>query len=62
MLSSMSASNAAASAVVTNDFFMNISETIRASDFDIYHRVTLDSLNILTGNDVINYFRSAAIA
>ena len=33
--------------------YLNISENIRASDFKIYHRVPLDSLYILTGNDVI---------
>jgi len=40
--------------------FFNISETIRASDFKIYHNVALDSLYISTGNDVTSYFRSAA--
>ena len=30
----------------------NISETIRASAFKIYHKVALDSLYISTGNDV----------
>ena len=42
-----------------NDFFY-ISETNRASNFTIYHDLALDSLYISTGNDVINYFRSAA--
>ena len=37
----------------------NISETVRASDLKIYHMVAHDSLYIFTGNDVINYFRSA---
>ena len=49
MLSSMSAS-----AAIAKLFFFNISETIRASDFNIYHKVALDSLYISTGNDVIN--------
>ena len=40
--------------------FWNISETIRAIDFKIYHKVALHSLYISIGNDVINYFRSAA--
>ena len=40
--------------------FFNISETIGDSDFKNYDRVALDSLYILTGNDIINYFRSAA--
>ena len=40
--------------------FWNISETIRASDFKIYLKVALGSLYIPTGNDVINYIRSAA--
>ena len=40
--------------------FGNISETIRASDFEIYYRVALDTLHISTGNDVITYFWSAA--
>ena len=39
-------------AAVTKWFFFNISETIRDSDFKIYDRVALDSLYILTGNDV----------
>ena len=39
--------------------FFNTSETIRDNDFKIYHKVALDSLYIPTGNDVINYFRSA---
>ena len=38
-----------------NDFF-NISETIRASDFKIYHKVARDSLYISTGNYIINFF------
>ena len=37
-----------------------ISETIRGSDLKIYHKVALHSLHISTGNDVIDYFRSAA--
>ena len=41
-------------------FFFNISETTRTSNFKIYRKVALDSLYILTGNDVISYFRSAA--
>ena len=40
--------------------FLNISETIRASDFKIYHKVALDGLCISTGNDIINCFRSEA--
>ena len=40
--------------------FFNISETIRASDFKIYHKIALDSLYISTGKDVINYFHSEA--
>ena len=42
-----------------NDFFgiWNISETIRDSDFKIFHKVALDSLYISTENDIINYFR-----
>ena len=55
MLSSMSAS-----AADTKLFLGNISETIRASDFKIYQKVALDSLYILMGNDVINYFRLEA--
>ena len=39
---------------------LNVSETIRASDFKISHSVGLDSLYIWTGNDVTSYFRSAA--
>ena len=54
MLSSMSAT------AVTKWFFEYLSETIKASDFRIYHKVALDILYILTGNDVINYFWSAA--
>ena len=38
------------------NFLGNISETIRASNFNIYHKVALDSLYISTGNEVINYF------
>ena len=41
-------------------FFLNISETIRMSDFKIYHKVALDGLYISTGNDITNYFRSEA--
>ena len=33
----------------------NVSETVRASDFKIYHRLALGNIYILTGNDVINY-------
>ena len=40
--------------------FWNISESIRVSDFKIYHMSALDSVDISTGNDVINYFRSEA--
>ena len=40
--------------------FFNFSETVRASDFKIYHNLALHSLYIWTGKDVINYFRSAA--
>ena len=40
--------------------FFNISETVRVSDFTIYHKVALESLYISTGNDFINYFQSAA--
>ena len=32
--------------------FLNISETSRASDYNIYHKMALDILNISTGNDV----------
>ena len=39
--------------------FLNIPETVRDSNFEIYRKVALDSLNISTGNNVINYFRSA---
>ena len=61
MLSSMSAAAAACSAFRRHEMiFFNISKTIRDSDFKIYHKVVLDSLFIRTGNDVINYFRSAA--
>ena len=42
-------------------FFSNISETIRASNFKIDHKVENDSLYISTGNDLINYFRTEAI-
>ena len=42
------------------NFFLNILETIRDSDFKIYDRVAHYSLYISTGNDVINYFRSEA--
>ena len=41
-------------------FFSNISETVRDSDFKINDRLDHDSLYISTGNEVINYFRSAA--
>ena len=40
--------------------FLNISEIIRPNDFKIYRKVDLHSLYISTGNDVINYFRSAS--
>ena len=40
--------------------FLNISESIRASDFKINHKAALDSLYISAGNDVINYFRPEA--
>ena len=36
----------------------NISETTRASNFKLYHRVALDSLYISTRNDIIICFRS----
>ena len=45
----------AASAAVTKLFFFNISETVKASNFKIYHRIALDSLYIFTGNDVTIY-------
>ena len=38
----------------------NISDTITASDFKIYPKVSLDSLYISTGNDILNYFQLAA--
>ena len=53
MLSSMSA------VAVTKCFFLKILETIRASYFKIYHKVALDSPDILTGNDITRCFRSA---
>ena len=56
----MSAATTASAAVVAKYFLGNISETVGASDFAIYHRVALHSPYISTGNDVINYFRSAA--
>ena len=40
--------------------FKNICETIKASDVKIYLKVALDSLNSLSGNDVINCLRSKA--
>ena len=50
VLSSMSDATAAtsASAVVTKSLFWNISETVRASDFQIYPTVAFDSLYIST--------------
>ena len=42
-----------------HEFFFNISEIARASNFKIYHHVDHDNLYIYTGNDVINYFWSA---
>ena len=39
---------------------MNTSDTTRASNVEIYHSIAFDSLYILTGNDVIIYFRSVA--
>ena len=59
MLSSMSASATASAAAVTK-YFLNISETVRASDFQISRKVDLDSIYISTGSDIINYFQSAA--
>ena len=41
-------------------FFSKISETTRGSNFKIHYNVALDSLYILTGNDVIAYFWWAA--
>ena len=44
-----------------DDLVLNISKTIiRACNFEIYHNVALNSLYILTGNDVTIYFWSAA--
>ena len=45
---------------VTKWFYLNIPETVRASDFKICRKVALNSLYFSTGNDVINYFLSAA--
>ena len=53
MLSSMSPPSS------RNDLFY-ISEIVWASDFKIYNKVALDSPYILTGNDVMSYFRSEA--
>ena len=39
---------------------IGLSETSRASDFKIYHKLSIDSLYISTGNDAIYYFQSAA--
>ena len=40
---------------------LDISETTRANNFKIHRDVSLNSLYISTGNDVINCFRSATI-
>ena len=45
---------------VTKQSFWKISETARASSFNIYNNVPLNSLYISTRNDVIIYFQSAA--
>ena len=37
--------------------FLNISETTRASNLEINQNVSLDNVFILSGNDVIIYFR-----
>ena len=54
MLSSMSASAA------IKWFFGSISETIRASNFEIYHNVAHDSLYMSTGNVVTIYIQCGA--
>ena len=41
-------------------YFLNISETTKASSFEIAHIIVRDSTYISTGNDVAGYFRSAA--
>ena len=43
-----------AASPVTKWFFFNISETVRATNFNIDHDVVLDSLYILTGNDLVS--------
>ena len=40
--------------------FFNISEFTIVCNFNIHQNVALDSLYILTGNDVTSYFRLAA--
>ena len=43
-----------------HEMIFNISKTMRDNDLKIYDRIALKSVYILTGNDVINYFRSEA--